>query len=102
MIRLHLKKQICMEVGCMLDKWFADLNDMHKMVQLYFRNKQYKTLKLYIQRFEKKLESIKKVLNIIEERGDMNDRQCGGRYMYNGVVCGYDLWYLYGVLGGME
>ena len=74
MIRLHLKKRICMEVGCMLDKWFADLNDMHKMVQLYFRNKQYKTLKLYIQRFEKKLESIKKVLNIIEERGDMNDR----------------------------
>ena len=56
MIRLHLKKQICMEGGCMLDKWFADLNDMHKMVQLYFRNKQYKTLKLYIQRFEKILD----------------------------------------------
>ena len=102
MMRLLLKKQICMEGGCMLDKWFADLNDMHKMVQLYFRNKQYKTLKLYIQRFEKKLESIKKVLNIIEERGDMHDRQYCIGDMYDGASGRYGVWNLYGVLGGME
>jgi hypothetical protein len=74
MIRLHLKKQICMEGGCMLDKKFSDLNDMHKMIQLYYRNKQYKTLKVFIKSFEKKLESIKKTLMILEKRGDLNDR----------------------------
>ena len=44
MTRLHLKKQICMVGGCMLSKLIKELNEMNRLVQVYYKEEQWALL----------------------------------------------------------
>ena len=44
MTRLLIKKQIYMVVGYMLDKLVKELNEMNRLVQVYYENEQWALL----------------------------------------------------------
>ena len=62
MIRLHLKKQICMEVGCMLDKLMKELDEMNRLVQLYYKEEQWVLLEMVMSKMKNHTTMINNIL----------------------------------------
>ena len=62
MMRLLFKKQICMEVGYMLDKLMKELDEMNRLVQLYYKEEQWVLLEMVMSKMKNHTTMINNIL----------------------------------------
>ena len=69
MTRLLIKKQIYMVVGYMLDKLVKELNEMNRLVQVYYENEQWALL-------DKTLNKINTWTTMISKQLENKEMEC--------------------------
>ena len=69
MTRLLIKKQIYMVVGYMLDKLVKELNEMNRLVQVYYENEQWALL-------DKTLDKINTWTTMISKQLENKEMEC--------------------------